>query len=550
MSTSKISIGIYGIQDINNDDYPGYVHDHGIAIMQDGNIKEQLHLERITRNKYDNKLHHYLYQLLKSKKLLNKNFDIAFVDNVISRSFISKEGNIRFEAPITEKLNDKIEKGRLFWLDKHKSAYVLNHELAHLYSCVPFFGNFKKESLLIHFDGGASLSNFSAWSFKNNNLELIDYHWKLKQISSFFNANALTFGIIGATIKEQNSVPGKLMGLASFGQYDSKIEKWLIENSYFESIWKSKKTFINQIKSQFNYKHNFIQQSDPSIQNIVATFHEIFIRETLNEIKYLKEKTKAKHLYFTGGSALNIKLNTRIIEKLGFENVFIPPCTNDSGLAIGAACYMEIMKGNSIKMHSPYLNNWGINYDANYTLQTIKDTAALLIKKKIIGISNNSGEIGPRALGNRSIISLANSNKLSKKVSIDIKKREWYRPVAPIMLEKNAKHFTGKKEIHQLSKYMLLDFNINKDKITDIEGVVHADGTARIQTLFTKEDNPFMWDLLTFLDNGYDIKALINTSFNSQGEPIVHTEEDSIRSAKRMKLDAVVLNGELKILDI
>lgn len=548
MNKKSLSIGIYGIQDINDSKYPGYVHDHGICIMQNGEIVDNLHLERITRKKFDNTIFNYIYDLLKSKKLLNTNNQIAFVDNVIGRSFISKQGNIRFEAPLNQKLESTIETGRLFWLDKHEKAFILNHELAHIYSCLPFFGDFKKESLLVHFDGGASRSNFSVWKPMNDQIELVDYHWNLKYLSSLFNANALSFGIIGAGIKDQNSVPGKLMGLASFGNYNKEIEDWLIKNQYFENIWKSKSEFLKKAKQDFNYDLNHIDQKDPFIQDIIATMHEIFVRDTLKELKKYKNITNAKYLYFTGGSALNIKLNTRILNELDFEDVFIPPCTNDSGLAIGAAAHLEKINGNTVKIHSPYQNNWGLSEKTKYSHSSIPEVAKLLMNEKIIGICNEFGEVGPRALGNRSILALANSKKLAQKVSMDIKKREWYRPIAPIILKHNMQYFTGKENIHHLSKFMLLDFDIPEEKIAEIEGVTHIDKTSRIQVLFEKNENKYVWDLLSYLEKQYQVKALINTSFNVQGEPIVHTPENAMSSAKNMNLDAVVINGELHTL--
>ena len=95
---------------------------------------------------------------------------------------------------------------------------------------------------------------------------------------------------------------------------------------------------------------------------------------------------------------------------------------------------------------------------------------------------------------------------------------------------------------------MLLDFNIEAKKQDEIPGVIHANGTARIQTIFSCDDNPYLFDLLTVLDEHYQVKALINTSFNIQGEPIVHTCNDALESAKKMGIDGVVLNGKLQLL--
>ena len=114
-----------------------------------------------------------------------------------------------------------------------------------------------------------------------------------------------------------------------------------------------------------------------------------------------------------------------------------------------------------MKTHHPWLNNWGIeNYKTIYTKDDIAKTAYALTKGNIIGVCNGFGETGPRALGNRSLLALANSKKLSKKLSMEVKRREWYRPVAPVALEKNLLYFTGKKNIRHLAKYMLLDFPV------------------------------------------------------------------------------------------
>ncbi len=543
------TLGIYGIQDINNSGIPMISHDHGIAIMHNGKVLFNIQLERLDRNKYSNAMQNMLYGLLKEKKLLDKNCNMVFVDNILGRSFVNSIGNIRFEAPINQKLKPDVEDGRLWWLDRPKKAYVLNHELAHLGSCLPFYGAFKENSLLVHFDGGASQSNFSVWLFKNGKLVNLEYHWELKWLSSLFNANALTFAMVKAKQHELNSVPGKFMGFASYGKYDVEIEQWLKENQYFENIWGSISTFFKALELKFGVKLKFIDQKNPIIQNIAATIHHVFVRESFKEIEKWQVKTKTNYLYYSGGAALNIVLNTKLVESNMFNDVFIPPCSNDSGLALGAAAFCEWREKYVIKAHSPFLNNWGIeNYTTSYTDDTIKQVANMLINNKIVGISNGYGEIGPRALGNRSIICLASSKKIAKKISMVHKKREWYRPVAPIMLEKNAKHFTGLSVINHLSRYMLLDFNILKNKRKELEGAIHVNGTARIQTVFKRSENSFIYDLLNLLDAEFGIKALINTSFNTKDEPIVHTLNNALQSAKNMGLDAVVLNGKIEIL--
>lgn len=547
MHKDKATLAIYGIQDRIDSDFPVYIHDHSICLMRNGKVEKMLQLERKTRNKRDNKLYLHIYDLLKEQKLISTDdYDVVFVDNVVGRSFINKQGNIRFEAPLVNAPKESVERGRCWWFDKNIDGYSLNHELAHISSCLPFYGAFKENSLIVHFDGGASHSNFSAWQFIDGKLSLLDYSWDLKYLSSFFNANALVFGIIGAKRFDQNAVPGKMMGLASFGSYSKKIEDWLKENNYFEDCWKSKRVFYEKAKESFGWKNNKLDQKDPFLHDILATMQYIFQRDFFSKIKELQEKYKSDYLYYSGGSALNIVCNNVLVESNLFKQVFIPPCAEDSGLALGAAAYVEYLKHGKVELHSPYLNNWGIeDYKTDFTNDDIKDIASEIVAGKIIGVCNDMGEIGPRALGNRSIITLASSKKLADKVSIEKKDREWYRPIAPLILKRNLEYFTGIND-SLLAKYMLRDFEVLPERRNEIEGVVHVNGSSRIQTISSYEDNPFIYTLLDYLEKNYGVKALINTSFNKRGEPIVHTVENAIASANNMKLDGVVLNGKYK----
>ncbi|SMO60104.1 carbamoyltransferase [Saccharicrinis carchari] len=550
MNPSKPTLAIYAIQDRLDSDTPYFVHDHGITLMHRGKVIKHLTYERHSRSKHCNKLHRSLFQVLKDAQLLSADVDVVFVDNVVGRAMISACGKIRFEAPLNSTLLPHPEAGRCWWLDKERKAYALNHELAHLGSCLPFYGTFKKNSLLIHFDGGASHSNFSAWYYDGTTLRNIDFHWRLKYLSSFFNANALVFAIIGANYEQQNSVPGKMMGLASYGSYSVEMEKWLVENDYFSACWGKKTDFYKKAKEQFNWSHRQFNTDDPFLQNIVATLQHIFIRDLLKEITKLQHKTQAQYLYYSGGSALNIVANKALLQSGLFRDVFIPPCPDDSGLTLGAAAFVEWQKHGNIAIHPPYLNNWGITDSTAIDASEIDRIAKLISQNKVIGICNGPAEIGPRALGNRSIIAAANNRELAQKVSMQHKGREWYRPVAPILLQKNVQYYTGLSPIHHLANFMLLDFDILPDKQSEMEGCVHVDGSARIQAIRNKEQNPFMHQLLTVLDTRYQIKALINTSFNKRGEPIVHTPQDAICSAKNMQLDALVINGRLCNIEI
>lgn len=547
---NRATLAIYGIKDRNQLEYPAYTHDHNLCLMQDGKVLQYLQLERFTRRKYDNRLDEFLEELI-DRKLLNlpDEFDIVSVNAFVGSSFITKKGRIRFEAINNKTLGDGLDNAYAYyqnadWEGKEIAAFNCSHELAHIASCLPFFGNFKNNSLLIHFDGAASVSNFSAYHFKDGVIKLLEYGWDLKYLANFFNDNAFVFQILGARSGEHCSVPGKLMGYAALGNYDSRLEKWLRANGFFKEYWGNPAAILRSIQSEFGLGIDDFDNKNSFFQDVAATLQVIFERTLLNKINSLQDHIKADYLYYSGGCALNIVANTKLVQRDLFKDIFIPPCCNDSGLSMGGAALLEWKKGNCIAPHSPYLNNVGItSTNCQITDAAILRTAEIIMSGGIVGVCNGGGEAGPRALGNRSLIALPDSKEIAARMSMEIKKREWYRPVAPIMLSHIAQKVTG-QPMHHLSKYMLLDFEISPEFSAYLNGVIHANNTARIQTIDEEKDNPFMFRLLNHLYEHHGVLALINTSFNSQGTPIIHNAETALESAARMNLNAVIVNNQ------
>jgi len=472
-----------------------------------------------------------------------------FVNSFVGSSFISENGRIRFdcnnkEADLTRPVKGYCWVQKSQWDGFEAEAYSISHEIAHAFSVVPFAKGLKENSLLVSFDGGASTGNFAAFLYKKGQLTQLESHWDLSHLSKLYNDNGLSFALMQAEPGEHCSVPGKLMGFASWGNYNKKIEDWLIENDYFKNAWGDRKDFYERALKDFGWKGNLDNHKDVFLFDVAATMQEIFKKGILEKIISLAKETSTEYLYYAGGCALNIVANAELIQSNIFKDVFISPCCNDSGLSIGASAYWHFINGKELITETPYLNSFGNINDYDYDAEDVEQTAKALADRKVIGICNGFAEAGPRALGNRSILCLADSKVLSQKVSMEIKEREWYRPVAPIMLARNTERFTGLANVHHLAKYMLLDFDILPEYKKEIEGVVHANGTARIQVINKRGDNTFIYDLLTLLEEKYRIRALINTSFNGKDEPIVQTEKDAISSAKRMNLDGLVINGK------
>ena len=347
-------------------------------------------------------------------------------------------------------------------------------------------------------------------------------------------------------------MPGKLMGYASYGTFNKEKSIWLEKHNFFQDYTKQpKELFLEESKTKFNYQLADIEHTHQHLFDVALCMQEKFTESLFNFILENKKLTNADYLYYAGGGALNIKLNTRLVNSKIFKETFIPPPAGDSGLSLGVISYLQWKANEKILTIGPYLNNYGLNNEKNKNeiVSFIDEIAKDLVNNKVIGLFQGNGEAGPRALCHRSIIANPTEKMMKKKVSEEIKKREWYRPIAPVVLQENLdilfKNFVETK----ISKYMLYEFEVKDEMINKIPAVVHVDNTARAQVI-GKEDQDLevIKELLKTMDETYNIPCLINTSFNGPGEPIVHTKDDALTSAKNLGLDRLILNDDYIVL--
>ncbi|MEL6132841.1 MAG: carbamoyltransferase N-terminal domain-containing protein, partial [Bacteroidota bacterium] len=378
-------IGIYGITDRFDHPYPAYVHDHNVTLMEDGMIKGYVHLERHSRRKYDNRLGQYIEELL-----LEGTWDVqpdaqwVFVNTFVGNDFQSRGGRLRFELQAKPQIHVEGQRGWGWWQyaaweGREINAYMLSHELAHIGACLPFYGAFKDNSLLVHFDGGASQSNFSAFLYREGEVNPLAHHWELSHLSKFYNDHALTFRILKSSPGMHTSVPGKLMGYAALGNYRPELVPWLVAHDYFRMIWKNEAYFYRAAEKQWGWQGSLDDQHDPFLLDVAATLQEIFIQGILQTLQQLQEIHQADFLYYSGGCALNILANQRILDRGLFQEVFIPPCCSDSGLSLGAVAWMSWQQGRAVAKHSPYLNEWLPIERVDYTPEDIQSVGKLLV---------------------------------------------------------------------------------------------------------------------------------------------------------------------------
>lgn len=548
------TLAFYGVADRYSHLHPAYVHDHNLCVMQGGRITHYLHLERLTRRKYDNRLPEFLEDLLETElaEVMAQEPDLVSVDSFVGRAFISRTGRLRVESTGRGSLPDLSPAWAWWqtdaWQGREMPAYSISHELAHAASVLPFAPPPDENALFVHFDGGASLGNFSAFRWQNGQLHPLECHWELAHFSKIFNDNALSFHLLGACAGEHCAVPGKLMGYATLQEPEPELMSWLAENQFFATIWDNPRPFFEQARERFGWSGDVFDTRDLFLQRVAASLQEIFIARWECKLAALCEQYRPSAVYLAGGCALNIVANSRLLALPGLPPLYVPPCCNDAGLAIGAACLLELRKGQRIAPASPYLNSMGTDLPESTRLDgaTLTRAAELLAAGAVVGICNGWSEAGPRALGNRSLLARADRPELSRHVSQTCKRREWYRPIAPVLRGPQAERLLRIDRPADLSRYMLLEFRVRPEGASELAGVTHANGSVRAQVLNTEAQNPFLWNLLQRLETQHGVTALINTSFNGPGEPIVHTSQQARCSAQNLKIDALIVNGKLE----
>jgi carbamoyltransferase len=266
--------------------------------------------------------------------------------------------------------------------------------------------------------------------------------------------------------------------------------------------------------------------------------------------RWLKERTGAEHLCMAGGVALNCVMNARIRDAGGFRRVWVQPAAGDAGTALGAALWTDWAEHAREKRWTMEHAFLGPQYPAEEieaflrrgkiryrkAADVAEEAARLLAQDRIVGWFQGRMEFGPRALGARSILASPLSPDMQQRLN-EIKDREDFRPVAPVVLEEEAPSWFVRAEA---SPFMLFVYEVAPDKAARIPAVRHVDGTARIQTI-ARAQNPLYYDLVRAFQRLTGVPVLVNTSFNTRAEPVVCTPRDAVECFATSPIDALAI---------
>jgi carbamoyltransferase len=274
----------------------------------------------------------------------------------------------------------------------------------------------------------------------------------------------------------------------------------------------------------------------------------------LHIARKLHERTGSKHLALAGGVALNSVMNARLLAETPFEHIFIQPAAGDAGNALGAALHVwhqELGNPRSWRMEHAF---FGPEYDDGELKRVLADrklpfrevadpaasAADLLSRSRIVGWFQGKAEVGPRALGARSILADPRRAEMKDIVNAEVKHREGFRPFAPSVLHERGPDYFDR---YYPNPFMLLVLPIRQDKRDVIPAVTHVDGTGRIQTV--DRANPLYHRMIEEFEARTGLPVVLNTSFNLAGEPIVHRPEEALLDYLNSGMDALLLGRYL-----
>jgi len=540
-------------------------HDKGAVIIENGKVVVGITQERLTRIKHDGAYQGGLIPFesinycLNALSITHRDIDYYVystteIEDTVGSQFFSKYYDLKVEI-----LN------------------FIPHHLAHAYSA--FFSSGLEDAAVIVADASGSIVTFKNkthiwYDPKEYNLDT-DSDWAEGISIYHFNKNehkelykkwikypvpintdeGVSLGTMYSTgslqlIYEPNTQTwpaGKLMGLASYANEDIVNEAPFFVEEKEDDIYISN----NNIYPKVSWKSDFYSKA--CVAGIYQREQE---RASLMLANMTKKFTDSKNICVVGGSFLNCNSNEKILNSGLFENCYFLPPSDDSGIPLGCAwfAYQKLTDIEETEMLSPY---FGREYSKGEVFAALNEHPTLvyteyenfddlienvsfsLSQNRVIGWFQGGSEIGPRALGNRSIIASPINSWMTGHINSDIKRREWYRPFAPAVL---FEHQGDVFESSVYSPYMLVTTTVKEEWRNKVPAITHIDNSSRHQSV-TVENNPRFYSLISKFNEKTGVPVLLNTSFNGPHEPIVETPMDAIGTFLSCNLDILVLNN-------
>ena len=449
-------------------------HDASISLIKDGDILFAAHAERYSKKKND----------------WYNNEDIyADMLNYGTPTHIAY-----YEHPQLKRSRILLKGGAADWKPKipmNLPVKYFNHHYSH--ACAGYYTSKFNDAVIVVLDAIGEYNTSTIWVGENEKIKLVK---KINYPFSFGLFYSAFTHLIGLLPNQEEYI---MMGMAAYGDPSRYFDK---VNSYFPSIKKQKYNFhqgINDWQDHIGNQDQF---------DIAAAVQKVYELRLVEFMEYAKIKTGKSNLVFMGGCALNCSANTKLWNI--FSDIWVMPNPGDAGSSLGAAAALY---GKHLNWNGPYL---GHDVGKDYPVDAVYEALKI---DKIVAVASGRAEYGPRALGNRSILADPRDPEIKDKVN-KIKKRELFRPFAPVVMEEYASEWF---DMDFSSPYMQYAVTCKKPEI--VPSVVHFDGTSRVQTV-NKKQHPGLYKVLEKFYQDTGVPVLLNTSLNIKGQPLLNDLND------------------------
>ena len=567
-----------------------YHGDSAACLVVDGKLINAIEEERIRRIKHWAGLPtEAIKWCLSDAKIKIQDVDYIAVSRNPSAHLHKKILSVLSKTPTLDFLKNRLLNVSTIGDIKTKIAEALNIELATIKAKVENIEHHKahigstflvspfKEAACITIDGFGDFLSVMRGIGKENSFTTLDCIEFPHSLGIFYTALTQFLGF------PEYGDEYKVMGLSAYGEpvYVDKMKNIVklknnglfeLDISFFkhvsegvEMVWENGKPtfgslFSDKLTGLFGKAREKEEEITKHYQNVAASVQAMYEEAFFHILNDTFNKTKLEAVALAGGCIQNSLANGKILRKTSFKKIYIPPASYDAGTAIGAAIvvwYEKSKESRSFVMENPYLgpefkkdeieegikkyhlellkNNCVVElFDAEVNL--CKKVAELIAQGKVIGWFQGRTEFGPRSLGNRSIVVDPRKKEMKDILNERIKRREWFRPFAPSVLEEKTSEWF---EESQPVPFMEKVYKIKESKQKLIPPVCHVDGTGRLQTVSYKS-NPRYYNLIKQFGELTGIPMILNTSFN-ENEPIVNMPREALDCFLRTKMDYLVL---------
>lgn len=469
-------------------------HDASVSLIENGDILFAAHAERFSKKKNDWFTND---ELIDCALQYGKPDKISYYENRwLKKARIVTRGGFGGDKPYYLNRKD------LQWIPRESFSHHHSHAAAGYYT-----SKFK-DAVVVVLDAIGEFNTSTIWVGEGS---IIKQVYKKNYPFSFGLFYSAFTQLVGLKPNEEEYI---FMGMAAYGDW---TKYYLKVKEYFPDINTQKYNFHKGI-------FDWGEVTEQDRFDIAAAVQKIYEERLVNFMAMAQKLTGKRNLVFMGGCALNCAANTMLWRM--FDDVWIMPNPGDAGSSLGAAAAAY---GSHLNWNHPYL---GYDLGGEYPVTEI---ITELIRNKIAAVATGKAEYGPRALGNRSILADPRDPNIKDKVNL-IKKRELFRPFAPVIMEEYANKWF---DMNFTSPYM--QYAVKCLQPEKIPSVVHKDGTSRVQTV-NKKQHPGLYNVLS---NWYAITGvpiLLNTSLNIKGQPLLNDENDILNWEK--EYSSLIIRGK------